>query len=332
MKPFLKWAGGKARLAARIAAKLPDAPGRLIEPFVGSGAVFLGAAPRPGGYLLGDANPDLVTLYRRLVLERQGFVDEVSSLFTPENNTREAFNRLRAEFNALEPGHRGRAPIFVYLNRHAFNGICRYNRSGGFNVPFGGYDRTSPPVDEMLAFADAAAGAEFVHQDFRQVMARAVPGDVVYCDPPYVPLSLTASFDGYSAGGFSFRDQRDMAALCRELAGRGIPVLVSNHDTPFTREIYEGAEIEALDVRRSVAASAGSRGKAPEVLAMFHVPGSDGQLAHFAARDLARAEQERRASDEAAEAILIEATGGQRAEDVGDVAPAGHDEDLPIAA
>lgn len=277
MKPFLKWAGGKARLAPRIASMLPSGQGRLIEPFVGSGSVFLGVGPRQGGYLLADANPDLVTLYKRLVAEPETFVSEVTALFTPETNTREGFNALRAAFNALPPGDPGRAPIFVYLNRHSFNGLCRYNRQGSFNVPWGQYTHTSPPTQEMLDFARFAAGAEFVHADFREIMSRAVPGDVVYCDPPYVPLSPTASFDGYAAGGFSSQDQRDMSELCRELARKGVPVLVSNHDTPFTREIYQGAEIISIDVRRSVSASSGSRGKAPEVLASFHVPGSEGE-------------------------------------------------------
>lgn len=303
MKPFLKWAGGKARLASEIGKRLPMTSGRLVEPFVGSGAVFLGVAPRPGGYLLGDANPDLVTLYRRLVATPEAFVEEVRALFTPETNTREGYNALRAAFNAMEPGAAGRAPIFVYLNRHAFNGIHRVNRAGAMNVPFGKYARTSPPVDEMLAFARFAAGAEFENKDFRVIMASAKEGDVVYCDPPYVPLSPTASFDGYAAGGFSARDQRDMAELCVELSRRGVPVLVSNHDTPFTRDIYKDAEIEAIDVRRSIAAASGSRGKAPEVLASFHVPGSAEELGRpgrEAARELARLVA--RAAGEAAQA------------------------------
>lgn len=277
MKPFLKWAGGKTKLVGRIGDILPSGGNRLVEPFVGSGAVFMGLQPMPGGYLLGDANPDLLMLYRQLVEDSEGFCERVARLFTGATRTPEGYYALREAFNALPPGSPERAPIFVYLNRHAFNGLYRVNRSGAMNVPWGNYTKSQPPIAEMLAFAKVASHAEFCHADFRVIMDRAVPGDIVYCDPPYVALSATAAFDAYAAGRFTARDQQDLADRSRALAARGIPVLVSNHDTPAMHELYEGAEIVTIDVRRSVSASAASRRKVSEVLAMFHAAGSAGE-------------------------------------------------------
>lgn len=268
MKPFLKWAGGKSKLVPRIAELLPPS-GRLVEPFLGSGAVYMGL-PDYGGYLLADANPDLTDLYGILRDGGRGFVEEVRRLFVPGNNVRAAYNALREEFNATPQGTARRAALFVYLNRHCFNGLCRYNAAGGFNVPFGSQAQPYFPEREMLDFAARAVArrAVFRHADFRAVMAEAGEGDVVYCDPPYVPLSATASFDSYAKGGFSPKDHRDLADACRAAAARGATVVLSNHDTPEARALYMGAEFRAIEVRRSVSGNA-NRGKAAEVLVRF---------------------------------------------------------------
>lgn len=267
MKPFLKWAGGKSRLVPTIAAMLPKGR-RLVEPFMGSGAVFLGIRGFRS-YLLADANQDLVTLFDFVKRDAEIFIDECERLFTPENNTAEAYTRLRAEFNSLPHGDPRRSQLFVYLNRHGFNGLCRYNRSGQFNVPFGNMKSPYFPRREMTAFATRAIHAEFRLEDFRSVMAATEKGDVVYCDPPYVALTATASFDAYSAGGFSAKDQEDLAQLCFDCAARGVPVLLSNHDTPFSRRLYDGSRMEALEVTRSISAVADTRGTASEILVLF---------------------------------------------------------------
>jgi DNA adenine methylase len=267
MRPFLKWAGGKHRLVPFIREMLPQGR-RLIEPFAGSGAVFAGIDGFQS-YLLADVNADLIALYGVLQGDVEGFVREVEELFSGEFNDRDSYERLRKEFNSLQAGRsRRRAAIFVYLNRHGFNGLCRYNLSGGFNVPFGSYAAPYFPRAEMLAFAEKAAKASFVAADFREVLRDAREGDVVYCDPPYLPIGQTG-FTAYAAGGFTERDQRDLAELAVECARKGIPVLLSNHDTPLARSLYSAADIRRIEVPRSISRDGTGRTKVGEVLALF---------------------------------------------------------------
>lgn len=266
MKPFLKWAGGKSRLVPKIAALLPEGS-RLIEPFAGSGAVFMGLDKT--SYLLADVNADLVDLYVTLRLHKDAFIEECRSLFVAENNRVERFMALRAEFNSTHAGERRRSALFVYLNRHCFNGLCRYNSSGGFNVPYGRSESPHFPERELVAFAERATRADILCQDFMATLAMARPGDVVYCDPPYVPLTATASFGAYAKGGFSAEQQTQLAYALADLRDRGIPSVVSNHDTPFTRVIYDGAHLVAHDVRRSISGDGLKRQKASELFAVY---------------------------------------------------------------
>lgn len=266
MKPFLKWAGGKYKIIDRIVSALPKDANRLVEPFVGSGAVFLNT--EYDNYLLADANPDLINLYRCIQRQGASFAEYASELFVPANNTEGAYYSLREEFNACTDTWR-RSALFIYLNRHCFNGLCRYNSKGGFNVPFGRYNRPLFPTDEVLNFAHKAQRAEFVISDFRSAVSMATRGDVVYCDPPYAPLTATSNFSNYTQDGFGSTDQNDLASAALQLQGRGIAVIVSNHNTDFTRSIYTGAEISTFSVQRFISSKAGNREKAAELIAIF---------------------------------------------------------------
>ncbi|WP_029421778.1 Dam family site-specific DNA-(adenine-N6)-methyltransferase [Alicyclobacillus macrosporangiidus] len=265
MKPFLKWAGGKYRIVEHIKRRLPSGR-RLIEPFVGSGAVFLNTDYPE--YLLSDINQDLIQVYETLKQHGDTFIAYCKELFVPENNTPERYYALRAEFNETTDTWR-KSALFVYLNRHGYNGLCRYNANGQFNVPFGRYKRPYFPEEEMRYFARKAQHATFVCEDFRVVMGQAQAGDVIYCDPPYVPLSDTANFTDYAAGGFGPDDQRDLARLATALGERAIPVLISNHATDFTEDAYAAADVERLEVRRFISCDGDNRGTATEVLALF---------------------------------------------------------------
>lgn len=265
MKPFLKWAGGKYRLVERIRSRLPEGR-RLVEPFVGSGAVWLNTDYAEA--LLVDINPDLITLYRTLQVHGEEFIRYCAQFFSPAYNTAEGYYQLRDRFNqTADPWER--SGLFLYLNRHGYNGLCRYNASGGFNVPFGRYRQPYFPFDEMRYFHKKAQSAIFLCDDFRTAMQSLDPGDVVYCDPPYVPLSDTANFTDYAKDGFSHKDQADLASMAEVLGRRGIPVLVSNHATPFTLEAYQGAEIDCFDVQRFISCKGENRRPAAEVLALF---------------------------------------------------------------
>ncbi len=265
MKPFLKWAGGKYRIIHRIKEQLP--PGnRLVEPFVGSGAVFLNTGYP--SYLLSDSNADLINLFQVLKEEGEAFVEYCHGYFTPALNREEEYYRLRSEFNRTG-NRKQKAALFLYLNRHGYNGLCRYNSSGEFNTPFGRYIKPYFPKEEMLYFVRRSQKAAFVCRDFRKIMTEVKPGDVVYCDPPYVPLSSTANFTEYSSGGFGLQEQKKLAELAGKLAGKGVPVLLSNHDTEFVRQIYQGAQLTSFKVRRFISCNGDSRNKAAELLALF---------------------------------------------------------------
>jgi DNA adenine methylase len=267
-KPFLKWAGNKYQIIRHIRAILETFPGktRLIEPFAGSGAVFLNTRyPRN---VLSDTNGDLIGLYQTLQAEGDDFIAYLRTFFTPQNNEPDRYYAFRELFNATTD-RRLKSALFLYLNRHCFNGLCRYNGQQGFNVPFGRYKKPYFPEAELQAFYEKSRQAVFKTQHFETVMRTAKPGDIVYCDPPYVPLSRTANFTSYSTGGFTLADQQQLARLAGELSARGVVVLISNHNTEFTQALYHGAAIEELDVQRFISCKGANRGKAAELLALF---------------------------------------------------------------
>ena len=266
-RPFLKWAGGKTRLVAAIRELAPAGPKRLIEPFAGSAALALNFdAPH---VVLADTNSDLIAVFAALQREPEAFIARCRTLFVPENNRAAAYYALRAAFNAATDIAE-RASLFVYLNRHGYNGLCRYNHSGGFNVPFGRYAAPRLPEREMLAFAALLQRCTLESVDFRVILARATEGDLVYCDPPYVPASATARFTAYARGGFTSLDQIELAESCRAAARRGACVIVSNHDTPETRHLYADAtEQRTLSVRRQISCHAFNRQPARELLAVY---------------------------------------------------------------
>ncbi|STZ75374.1 DNA adenine methylase [Bergeriella denitrificans] len=270
-KPFLKWAGGKAKLVSFIEQFFPDKKRiRLIEPFSGSAALSL--ALEFDAYLLNDKNLDLINLFKALKQEKGGFVDYAHSFFEAENNQESRFYELRERFNASEDSLE-RSALFVYLNRHAFNGLCRYNNSGLFNVPFGRYKSPYFPMLEMHNFIQKSDRVALHCGDFQDVLQQAGSDDFIYCDPPYAPLTETASFTHYAQGGFNGREQQRLAELAEAGCNRGQNILISNHDIPFTRDLYRNARIETVDVQRNIAASGSSRRKVTELLAIYE-PGN----------------------------------------------------------
>ncbi|MGH8245797.1 MAG: Dam family site-specific DNA-(adenine-N6)-methyltransferase [Gammaproteobacteria bacterium] len=267
MRPFLKWPGGKYRLIDRICAVLR--PGKkLIEPFTGSGAVFLNT--QYDEYVLADRNPDLINLYRHLLDEDDVFISYSRRYFVPKNNLPERFYALREQFNRSADTRR-RSALFLYLNRHCYNGLCRYNSKGEFNSPFGRYLRPYFPEAEMRSFITAARRATLMHADFLDSMRLAGRGDVVYCDPPYAPLSASAHFTDYHVGGFAWTDQLALSRQAQRLSGQGVQVVISNHDTPEIQTLYRsaGAHILRFDVRRTISCNTARRERVGELLTVF---------------------------------------------------------------
>ena len=284
-KPFLKWAGNKFRIINRVMAALEphmDAESSYFEPFAGSGAIFLNIPTvvkvRRRAY--GDFNPDLVNLFKDARDQNDELVAQVERLFTSANNTEDKFYALRDEFNALrkEGDSLRKSALFIYLNRHCFNGLCRYGPNG-FNVPFGRYKGPSAPSEDIRSAGQRLKGASIRKPgDFGEMMSEAGRGDVIYADPPYFPLSATAAFTNYaSPDGFDGAAQERLAVSARDAARRGAAVVISNHDVPACIDLYSRMADKKVrvdlsrrfDVQRFISAKGDTRGKAGELLAVF---------------------------------------------------------------
>jgi DNA adenine methylase len=266
IKPFLQWAGGKSRIAKRIKEILPKGK-RLIEPFVGSGAVFMNMDYED--YLLADINPDLINLFQHLKDESNEFIEYAGQYFTPENNTKTAYIELRTLFNTTQDT-RLKSALLIYLNRHCFGAMCRYNGRGEFNNSFGNQPKPKLPKNEMLVFSEKSKQARFIVADFKSTMDQAQVGDVVYCDPPYVKPSTSPIFTDYSPIKFSMNDQQALADYAIKLSKKGIPVLISNHVTEWTLSAYRNADITEFEVKRSISCDSRLHSKVPELLAFFN--------------------------------------------------------------
>ena len=270
-KPFLKWAGNKYRVLPHLIPHIGN-PKRYCEPFGGSLSVALNTVADQ--YILNDVNNDLVAIYQHLVNPNgDSFIRYCEELFTSENNTKESYSALRTYFNqATDTTERAR--LFVYLNRHCFNGLSRYNSKGAFNVPFGAYDKPVCPSEQMLNFRMFFLSKQvvrFTSLSFEDssLYEDLEAGDTVYFDPPYVPASNTSNFTSYATAEFIHQQQIELVNLAEFLASKGIRVIVSNHDVDITRELYKNATIYPIQVTRTIAAKGSSRIKANELIAVY---------------------------------------------------------------
>ncbi|MXP56534.1 adenine-specific DNA-methyltransferase [Pantoea sp. Mhis] len=267
-RAFLKWAGGKHLLINDICNHLPT--GRcLVEPFVGAGSIFLNTDYE--SYYLADINKDLINLFNIVKTHTTEFIKDAKQLFNSNSNRAENYYTYRMIFNTSKDIYQ-RSVLFLYLNRHGYNGLCRYNLRGEFNVPFGRYYKPYFPEYELLLFAERAQKATFVCESYENTLNNnAHSGSVVYCDPPYSPLSTTANFTTYYKKNFTSIEQINLANLAIKLSKDNcIPVLISNNDTSLTRQWYQKANLYVIKVRRTISRNINSRTKVNELLAIFN--------------------------------------------------------------
>ena len=285
-RPFLKWAGGKTQLLPALLARIP--PGledgsiqRYVEPFVGSGALFFDLAARYPALdcRLFDANPEVALVYR-VVRERvEDLVARLCALDAAHREADEAGRRalyylVRDRFNAGGADPVERAADLLFLNRTGFNGLYRTNASGGFNVPHGRYRNPRICRPELLRAASRAlADAGIEAGDFSAAGAVVDDRTFVYLDPPYRPLSKTASFTAYSQHRFGDEEQRRLAAFARTLDARGARFMLSNSDPrnadpgdDFFDALYEGFVIERVPARRAINRDGAGRGTINELI------------------------------------------------------------------
>ncbi|EGC4952319.1 Dam family site-specific DNA-(adenine-N6)-methyltransferase [Salmonella enterica] len=267
-RPFLKWAGGKYSLLPDLYQLIP-AGMRLIEPFVGGGSVFLNS-DKHACFLLADVNTDLINLYQMLAVVPGVVIRHARVMFDRLNNA-ESYTALRDEFNAQVMDGPERAAAFLFLNRHCFNGLIRYNRNNQFNVGWGKYPSPYFPLDEINAFTEMAHNCVFMAAGFRRTLALAGEGDVVYCDPPYEPMPGTAGFTNYAAGGFTWDDHIALTECCVAAHQRGARIVIGNSTAPRVVDLYSqyGFEIHHISARRSISSKGSTRETAKDLVAIL---------------------------------------------------------------
>lgn len=276
-RPFLKWAGGKGQLLEQFKPLLPRLKGRYFEPFVGGAALFFSL--RPENAVLSDVNEELIDCYRAVRDDVEGVIAALGE----HRYARDHFYAVRSIDPATLPLAK-RAARTIYLNKTGFNGLYRVNKSGRFNVPIGRY--LNPVICDaanLRACSRALSGVELEVQDFGKVVSAAKADDFVYFDPPYVPLSDTAHFTSYVAGGFGLKEQSRLAAVFAELAAKGVYVMLSNSDTPIVRDLYKRFRIDVVLASRNINSNSARRGKVGEVVVRSFVKGAKSRLRRDAA-------------------------------------------------
>ncbi|EGH7958364.1 Dam family site-specific DNA-(adenine-N6)-methyltransferase [Salmonella enterica] len=268
-RPIFKWVGGKFSELPTVLEHLPHGK-RLIEPFVGGGSVFTNAGFRHN--LLNDINGDLINFYQTLQREGHSLVTLAYSFFKNYNNA-DAYLEVREAFNRGKYDQLHHAAAFLYLNRHCFNGVTRYNQNGEFNVGYGKYKAPYFPHAEMEAFLadDVLKNTSFVSGDFASVIEAAGEDDVIFCDPPYEPLPDTEGFTSYSGNSFRFDEQKRLVSLLVDAHQRGAKVVITNSGAPNIRELYEGNgfKVHHMAARRSVSCKASTRVVANDIIAIM---------------------------------------------------------------
>lgn len=265
--PVVKWVGGKRQLLDEITPLLPKRINAYCEPFLGGGAVLFSIQPSKA--VVNDLNADLITVYEVIRDDAEDLIESLKK----HKNTSEYFYEMRdvdrdkASYQALSKVEK--ASRLIYLNKTCFNGLFRVNSSGEFNSPFGHYKNpniVNEPVLRAVSKYLNANNITFYSEDFAQTLSRIGKDVFVYLDPPYDPVSDTASFTGYSKGGFDRNEQLRLKNCCDSLTQRGIKFLLSNSATEFIKDLYHEYDITIVKAKRAINSDASKRGAVEEVL------------------------------------------------------------------
>lgn len=265
--PIVKWAGGKRQLLDDITPLLPSDITSYCEPFLGGGAVLFSIQPRKA--IVNDLNADLITVYEVV----RDDVDALISSLRTHINTPGYFYTIR-NVDRDKEAYRKMSKVeiasrLIYLNKTCYNGLYRVNQAGEFNTPYGRYKNPNIVNEPALrAVHDYFMNNDisFFHEDFSVILDKAEKGTFVYLDPPYDPVSETASFTGYHKGGFDRREQIRLKECCDRLTERGIQFMLSNSATGFIKDLYNGYTITTVKAKRAVNNDASKRGEIDEVI------------------------------------------------------------------
>lgn len=264
-RPILKWAGGKSSLLPQLLKYFPEHFDRYLEPFLGGGAVFLSLAKSTPA-IVNDCNKELYELYS-VLRDNPKEVALVLDYYSKEYSE-EFYYALRINMPKSEIEKVART---IFLNKTGFNGLYRKNTKGFFNVPFG-KRKFCPSLYEhsnLLAVSDRLKQCEIYNLDFEEILAMARPGDFIYCDPPYEPLSSTASFNAYTGNRFGQNEQIRLKEACVKAARRGAFVAISNSSSAFILDLYKDFNLQKLYANRVINSDGQKRGQIEEVLVLM---------------------------------------------------------------
>lgn len=260
--PFVKWAGGKRQLLPQIKERMPEQYNNYFEPFVGGGAVLFGLLPAKA--LINDINKALINVYEWIKKAPEEFLQEVNKLDAEMwedgkkyyYSLREHYNDklMKAEYDVEL------AALFVFLNKHCFNGLYRVNGKGLFNVPYNNSRGGSVDEKVIIEISKYLQEIEIEDGDFEDACRDAKKGDFVFLDSPYAPLNPT-SFESYTKEGFDVESHRRLANLFDELTARGCYCMLTNHNTALINELYgnKGYRIDVVSVKRMINSDASNR-------------------------------------------------------------------------
>lgn len=267
--PFIKWAGGKQNLAKHVIRRLPDEIDTYYEPMVGGGAILIRMRGKFQRAVISDTNPEVVNAWRAV---KKDVKKLIQALRRPKfKYEKETFLKIRAQ-NPDKLSPVGRAARFIYLNKTCFNGLYRVNSQGQFNVPFGKYkDPVICDAENLQAVSQLLKNVKILDKDFEAACKEAGKGDAIYFDPPYMPVSKTSNFTGYTADGFNDQEHERLARVFEKAGDRGVRVVLTNSVAPGVMELFGKFDYDQQDGNRSIGGPADYRGKAGEVI-VFHGP------------------------------------------------------------
>ena len=262
ISPFVKWAGGKRQLLPQIKERMPEKYNNYFEPFVGGGAVLFELLPSSA--LINDINKALINAYRQICNVPEAFINAVNRLDTEMwEDGKKYYYSLRERFNdkLMKSEYDVElAALFVFINKHCFNGLYRVNGKGLFNVPYNNNRKASVDEKAILNVSKYLQGVTIIDGDFEEACQEAKKGDFVFIDSPYAPLNPT-SFESYTKEGFDIESHKRLANLYDELTDRGCYCMLTNHNTELINELYSnrGYKIDVVSVKRMINSDASNR-------------------------------------------------------------------------
>lgn len=262
VSPFVKWAGGKRQLLTQIRERMPETYNNYYEPFVGGGAVVFELLPEKA--VINDINKALINAYKQICDAPEAFISAVNHLDSEMwEDGKEYYYSLREQYNdklMKEEFDIELAALFVFINKHCFNGLYRVNGKGLFNVPYNNSRKQSIDADSIRAISEYLKNVTIIEGDFQSACEEAQAGDFVFVDSPYAPLNPT-SFEAYTKEGFDIESHKRLADLFDDLTARGCYCMLTNHNTELINELYgnKGYRIDVVSVKRLINSDASKR-------------------------------------------------------------------------